>query len=147
VNLSRLEKSAAKIAESLASFHPEWSGYMAEEPLPRGKDCQLVLRMPSSPENDDRLIWLSACFGEIMVGLGDSYCRVDVDTSSVESGTFTAINVIEDIIQERLVAVVRRGWIGFPTLRGLSSPEKARSGLWFKVVRVRSWMGSFDRGS
>ena len=143
---------STRVAKELFARRPEWERHASEEPGARpgslDRDHCLWVRFPGSPRDDDHLLELATYDDEITVSLGPMHVHMGEDmTGDGALGRLLdrALKLMDDLLTERLVAVVRRLRIIGLTTWGFDPPEEAKDDLWWRVIDVRSWNGTHDR--
>ena len=138
-----------RVAKELFARRPEWERHASEEPGERPGSfvpC-LWVRFPGSPDDDEHLLELATYDQEITVSMGGEHqhlCQDALADGAPERLACRAMELVEDLMAERLVAATVRFRIVGLTGGGFDTPE-AKDRLLYRVIKMRSWKGTHDR--
>lgn len=149
-----MDAFSIRVAKELFARRPEWERHASEGPSARSRNPEhepcLRVRFPGFPRDDEHLLELATYDDEITVSMGPEHLHLCQDTmgdGAPERLACRAMELVEDLQAERMVAAtIRWRFIGLMG-GGFDTPEGAKDRLWYRVVKVRSWKGTFDRDS
>jgi len=147
----KMDGFSAGAARALFARRPEWERHATEEPgaRPGSLDLCLWVRIPGLPEDDEHEFVLATYDGEITVSLGPAHVHLgeyETPEGAVERLLDQALSLADDLLSERLVAVTwRMRFIGLAAVGFFDTPEEAKDGRFMRVIKVRSWKGTYDR--
>lgn len=143
---------STRVAKELFARRPEWERHASEEPGARpgslNSDHCLWVRFPGSPPDDEHLLELATYDDEITVSMGLAHLHMGEDVTRdgrLELLLARALELMDDLLTERVVAATRRLRIIGLTAWGFSTLEESKDDLWWRVIEVRSWNGTHDR--
>ena len=147
-----MDDFSTRVAKELFARRPEWERHASEGPSarpcnPEHEYC-LWVRFPGSPRDDEHLLELATYDDEITVSLGGEHLHMGQDPmgdGAPERLACRALELMEDLLAERQVAVTIRWRIIGLSGGGFDTPERAKDALWWRVIKVRSWNGTHDR--
>ena len=117
----------------------------------RQSDVCFCVTLPGVPGDSDHDLLLATFNEEITVLLSDVHQHMALIPNQpsqevLELVLERAFKLMESIMAERTVAVTARIRLLGLQAGGFFEIDKAKDSFWYRILKVRSWRGTHDRG-